>query len=744
VFVVVTGAAGFIGSTLCEELLDGGHRVLGIDAFTENYEPARKRANLADLADHPGFRLVEADLALADLRTLLSGVDAVVHLAAESREHPAWGGLFARYVERNVLVTQRLLDAAADTHVGRFVYASSSSVYGDVAHHITEASSPHPITAYGVSKLAGEHLVGLHAALGLSTVILRMFSVYGPRQRPDMAVHRFIEDALAREPITLYGDGSQVRDLVFVDDAVSAIVAALSAGEAGSVFNISGGYRIAMGELAAKISELVGAGGARISNVAARAGDVPSREAALDVARLRLGWQPRVDLDTGLKRQIDWHAELRRDKRRVSTRHASTPRPQGARLMMYTQDGLGLGHLRRASSLAREFLRRHPSGWVLTTSDSPLGTLLHDVPNHDYLKLPSIVKAGPGDWQALSSPLDFPQVRQLRSRLIAEAAAAFRPDVLLIDHMPHGAMGELVPTLEAIHRPDTRVVLGLRDILDDPEIVRQRWRAEGAFDAVAEYFDEVLVYGSQEVFDTCREYAWPDDLAQLVNYCGYLCTPDAPEDPRRLRSRRLVDVPRGQLIVAMAGGGADAHELMSTLLEALPQIIAHKPCVLEVVTGPFMPDSHRLDLKRRAESLPVRMRTMVRNPLSRVAAADLVVAMAGYNTTMEILRIGTPALLVPRRGPSREQRLRAQRFAERSWVSQLDPDELTPDRLAQAVIEALSAETRPIPACRPDLGGLARAGERLLVGAQTVRGSERRIRGVINGGGVAEDVAVGR
>jgi predicted glycosyltransferase len=368
-------------------------------------------------------------------------------------------------------------------------------------------------------------------------------------------------------------------------------------------------------------------------------------------------------------------------------------------------------------------LRREPHGWVLTTSDSPLGTLLRDLPNHDYLKLPSIVKAGPGDWHALSSPFDFERLLQLRSRLILEAATAFQPDVLLVDHMPHGAMGELVPTLETLRERGARIVLGLRDIIDSPDVVQQRWESEGAFEAIEKYYDAVLVYGSKEVFDLCREYGWPDSLLRLVRYCGYVCTPEAPEDPKRIRTRRLAAVPRGALIVAMAGGGADAHQLMSTLLDALPAIRAQRPCALEIVTGPFMPDHQRAELKRRAQSLPVRMRTMVRNPLGRVAAADVVVAMAGYNTTMEILHLGTPALLVPRRGPSREQRMRATRFAERGWVCEMSPEDLTPEHMAHAVLQVLAADRRPAAASRPDLGGLTRAVRYLLNGSSSHGGN---------------------
>ncbi|HYL72400.1 MAG TPA: glycosyltransferase [Candidatus Dormibacteraeota bacterium] len=393
---------------------------------------------------------------------------------------------------------------------------------------------------------------------------------------------------------------------------------------------------------------------------------------------------------------------------------------RGPRLMLYSQDGLGLGHLRRANSIASAFLEREPEGWVLTTSDSPLGTLIRDVRNHDYLKLPSIVKIGPGDWQPLSFPLEFRELRRLRTRLILEAASAFEPDVLLVDHMPHGAMGELIPVLDRLRGSPTRIVLGLRDILDAPEVVHTRWTEEGAFDALSRYYDQVLVYGSRDVFDVCEEYRWPAGLRRLVEYCGFVCTQDAPHDARRIRSRRLGAAGRGTMIAAMAGGGADAHDWMSALLDALPLINAERQCVLEIVTGPFMPDQQRLDLKRRAETLPVRMRRLVSDPLSRVAAADLVVAMAGYNTTMEVLRLGTPALLIPRRGPSAEQRMRARRFADLGWVWQLDPDALSRETLAESVLAALAT---PLPSgseLRPDLRGLHRAIDHLLPESQRV------------------------
>jgi predicted glycosyltransferase len=203
----------------------------------------------------------------------------------------------------------------------------------------------------------------------------------------------------------------------------------------------------------------------------------------------------------------------------------------------------------------------------------------------------------------------------------------------------------------------------------------------------------------------------------MVRYCGYACTPDAPLRPKHIRNRRLSGRPGNKLIVAMAGGGADGYPMMSSLLDALGLINAECPSSVVLVTGPFMPDAQRQDLRARAEGLPVKVRTTVREPLGYMAAADLVVAMAGYNTTIELLRVGTPALLVPRRGPSSEQRMRARRFAARGWVSQLDPDDLSAQRLADEVVAILVSGAPKSTAARPDLGGIERAVEYLRAAA---------------------------
>lgn len=377
---------------------------------------------------------------------------------------------------------------------------------------------------------------------------------------------------------------------------------------------------------------------------------------------------------------------------------------RGPRLLIYSQDGRGLGHLRRTSAIAEGFLRARPDACVLTVSDSPLGTFFGMVPNQDYLKLPSLVKSGPGEWDPLSLPISSSELLALRRDLLLSATASFRPDIVLVDHMPHGARGELLPALEALRGTDTRLVLGLRDILDAPEVVERTWRAEGARLAVEEHYDLVLVYGSRCVFDVAEQYAWRPRGARLLEYCGYVCAPYEPRKAKRVRSRAQGGQPDAKVVVAMAGGGADAHPVMEALLDGLSELRAAGPCSLVLITGPFMPATQRRALASRAQGLPVQVKTSVSDTASYIEAADVVVGMAGYNTTAEILRSGKPAVLVPRAGPSAEQRMRARLFAEHGWVQVVEPEDLTARTIASAVLDAVRRVV--LPAAAPDLGGL--------------------------------------
>lgn len=391
-----------------------------------------------------------------------------------------------------------------------------------------------------------------------------------------------------------------------------------------------------------------------------------------------------------------------------------------ARLLIYSQDGLGLGHQRRTTHVANEFLRAHPGASVLTMSDSPLGRFFTPSGAHDYLKLPSLRRAGPGLWRPLSLASPFDDVLALRRDLIRVAAQRFRPDVLLVDHhMPNGLMGELVPALEAVRTTPARVVLGLRDILDAPETVQRRWRLEGAFEAIERHYDDVLVFGSREVYDLAAEYDWPEAAAKRLRYCGYVGAAPSPTSAAEIR-RIYLREETGPLVLALGGGGADAYPLFDALLRSVSALLARQQCTFVLITGPFLPKAERLRLLSRARDLPVHVLTRVDDSAPYVGAADLVVAMAGYNTAVEILSQKTPALLVPRSGPSAEQQLRARSFAERGWVHWLPPDQLTVQALA-ATIATILAGSVPTPTDAPDLGGREVVVERLRSGLGHVR-----------------------
>jgi nucleoside-diphosphate-sugar epimerase len=304
---LVTGAAGFIGSHLSERLVAAGAEVLGIDAFTDFYPRERKEQNLAALRGQPGFRLVEGDLLKADLPSLLDGVSHVFHLAAQAGVRHSWGRDFHVYTVNNVEATQALLEACVRQPIERFVYASSSSVYGDeVQLPMREDARPQPVSPYGVTKLAAEQLCYLyHVNYSVPTVSLRYFTVYGPRQRPDMGFSRFFRAALDGEAISVFGDGRQTRDFTFVADAVAATVAASTRGVPGAVYNIGGGSRVELLEVFEVIRRVTGHP-LRLERTEAQRGDMRDTSADTTRARAELGFAPSVTLEQGLRAQYEW------------------------------------------------------------------------------------------------------------------------------------------------------------------------------------------------------------------------------------------------------------------------------------------------------------------------------------------------------------------------------------------------------------------------------------------------------
>jgi nucleoside-diphosphate-sugar epimerase len=303
---LVTGAAGFVGSHLSEALLARGHAVVGVDAFVPYYPRALKEQNLAHLVAVGGFHFHEADLRTGDLAPLLEGVDAVFHLAAQAGLLRSWQE-FETYLSCNVLATQRLLDAACRAQIGQFLQISTSSVYGRFATG-DETAPLAPISPYGITKLAAEHLCLAYAtSFGLPVTILRLFSVYGPRQRPDMGYHIFIRAILADAPITVDGDGSDSRSNTYVRDCVDGLILAFEQPErsVGETFNIGGGQEVTVNQVLEILQELAGKP-ARINHGPARPGDQRRTVADTGKARRLLGYAPQTTIVDGLRAQLEW------------------------------------------------------------------------------------------------------------------------------------------------------------------------------------------------------------------------------------------------------------------------------------------------------------------------------------------------------------------------------------------------------------------------------------------------------
>jgi len=304
---LITGVAGFIGSTLAERLLTDGADVVGLDSFTDYYPRALKERNLSTARRHPRFRFVESTIQAAELPSLLANTTHVFHLAAQAGVRKSWGRDFGTYTDNNVDASQRLLEACVGRPLHRFVYASSSSVYGDnAAIPMREEALPQPVSPYGVTKLAAEHLCRLYFVNhGVPATSLRYFTVYGPRQRPDMAFHRFLRASLNGDPITLYGDGEQTRDFTFVADAVAATVAAGDRGVPGRAYNVGGGSRVSVNH----VLELIGRLSGRPLDVRRepeQKGDMRDTYADTGLAKADLGFVPQVSLAEGIEAEYRW------------------------------------------------------------------------------------------------------------------------------------------------------------------------------------------------------------------------------------------------------------------------------------------------------------------------------------------------------------------------------------------------------------------------------------------------------
>ncbi len=710
---LVTGAAGFIGSHLSERLLAEGHTVRGIDALTDYYDREQKLANLKDCRRNDHFEWVEADLNTVTMARLLDGVNTIVHLAGQPGVRGSWGTSFAPYVRNNIDATQRLLEAVRTAPIERFVYASSSSVYGRTLTPMSEDAATRPYSPYGVTKLAGELLCLLYARnFGLPACAVRYFTVFGPRQRPDMAFARFLTSMRDDVGIRVFGDGTQTRDFTYVADAVEGTYLAALRGAPGEVYNLGGGCRVSLNNAIAVLERACGRR-ARIVHEPVEDGDVVSTLADTTKARSKLEYRPRVDLERGL-----WcHAEsygLVRTRARPTAADSAPPR-----LLLYSHDTFGLGHLRRNLAIAEHLLRRKHPYDVLLMSGSPVLATWPKPLGLQVAALPPVVKVGSEDYKPHDEALTFEELKAQRERVIQNAIESFKPDVFLVDHAPAGMRGELLDALGYLRRelPATRTVVGLRDVIDSAKAVRTAWREQGIYDLLEWAYDRILVYGSRELFNIEREYAFEPRLCEKLRYCGYI-----------VRVSGKLPQRSGEFtVVVTTGGGGDGFALVRDYLRASAQLPTGAVRSI-IVLGPLMDASECRTLQlSAADRRDLSVLPYTPELLGVLRMADLVVAMGGYNTSAEIVANRIPAVLVPRTTPRVEQLVRARILAglDLVWLVQ-SSDDVAGELEAHLRAALAGARPRGLADYPFDVDGARRVGEQL----DTILASEPMARAV--------------
>lgn len=378
------------------------------------------------------------------------------------------------------------------------------------------------------------------------------------------------------------------------------------------------------------------------------------------------------------------------------------------RILLYSHDTFGLGHLRRTLSVAEQLHRDLPGVHQLVLTGSMVAGAFGLPPRLDLVKLPALSKRTSGEYKARALPLSLRQTLAWREQMILQAVRTFEPHVVLVDKVAAGVHGELLPALRELKtwRPETALVLGMRDIEDSPEVTRAEWRTNHTPQLMESVYDAILLYGQRDLFDPVSAYCMPSQAAAKLVSCGYLRRDGVRRNSEAVR--RELGATRKPLVVVTVGGGGDGYEIIHTTLEMLVSRPAAAPYHTLIVTGPLMPDDKR-GLLRRAAALPgVTLLEFTPDMISYLAAADLVVSMAGYNTVCELLSLSKRALLIPRVQMRVEQRLRAEALAARGLAHVLLPDTLSPSRLSDAIDQALAS---PPPAIDLPLDGLRQASQ---------------------------------
>jgi predicted glycosyltransferase len=369
-----------------------------------------------------------------------------------------------------------------------------------------------------------------------------------------------------------------------------------------------------------------------------------------------------------------------------------------SRVLFYSHDTFGLGHIRRTLCLVRALLDEEPAVDVMLATGSPIIRRLAIPAEVRVLPLKPVVKTGAERYEARDGSMDRRQVLAHRSWQLLGAVGFFRPDVLVVDHAPLGMKGELVPALNLLRSklPWARTVLGLRDILDEPEVVRQTWREQHIYQALERYYDRILVYGERRHFAVDREYALPAAVCSKLEFTGYIRKRDPVVAASVVRDRLRIPA-KAPFLLATAGGGGDGAEVLSTAIAAVARIQRERPALRAlIVTGPLMDERTQRSLAAAGEQVPgLKVAAFMPDPTSVMAAADVLVGMAGYNTVTEVLALGCRAVLVPRVFPRREQWIRACLLQRYGLAQMLEPADLTPESLAQAVERSLHERRRP-------------------------------------------------
>lgn len=387
------------------------------------------------------------------------------------------------------------------------------------------------------------------------------------------------------------------------------------------------------------------------------------------------------------------------------------------KFLIYSQDGLGLGHLRRNVNICYQIKRRCPQASCLIIADSPVAPFFKLPPHCDFIKIPTLVKVDTGMWRSDRLHVNDRELLAIRAEIIRNVILSFRPEVFLVDHMPHGAQGELVRALQTFKKncPGRRLVLGLRDILGAPEVIRRQWQVEGAFDAVAEFYDEVYIYGAVDFFDAVVEYAFPQALRPKVRYCGYVCREEnaarAPEMEKKQEN--------GRFVLVTGGGGADAAYFMDRFIDAVPKLESDSRVQAFIATGPFVHKEQSDLLARKAKGLPIQVGRMAGDSIRYLRRADLIISMAGYNTVSEIMFFRKNAIVVPRAGPSAEQVMRTRIMSGRGLFSTIHPHDLTAANFAEWIGRKLQNGNGMNEAMLPPLNGASQVAA-LMLGANAI------------------------